>query len=682
MANPFQHGSSGIHPDSTSHGFRLGASYASIVSGSNLSLTSPSMRSNRVSYLLNPTNDSTSDLYSTLASSRSSIFDPEDNDHVPSGHGPSPASRPPQVPSFSRAFELFMPRRSTEMQWETIQNKAFFVPSYLKGSSYITELEDIHRTKQLEAESRRQVGGGVPMTSPMLPQGLKPPVSHMGMTFDLIERNPVSEHPSTVPPLPTRWNKDDKYGPVEVSANGLEVKLNPTKAGRDQDHEVCLIRSDHAMPVVAGIYYFEITLLSKRRDDISVSVGFLGKNVVLSRPPGWEPESWGFHGDDGEIYAGGNIGKKYKDTTFSANDVIGCGVNFRTGQAFFTKNGANLGVAFRDIRGKLYPVVGMKRAGEQVRANFGQSPFAYKIDEVVENERVIVQNAISRTSIEKLAPSLSETELIQKLVMQFLQHDGYVETAREFANELLAEQQALSSASGVPVENIAIKDNDDAHRRQRIRRAILEGDIDQALELIHESYPRVLEKNQDVCFKLKCRKFIEMVRKAAEYDTSHVTETNGTGHSYEDTPNEMDIDESDPSAGMEYESRETEPRMDANLLLHKTIEYGQALQAEFKNDTRREVTKTLEDIFALLAYPNPLKVKECQPLLDRRGRTAVAEELNSAILSSLGKSSRSALENMYAQTSVLLDYLREDGGPGSLISLRSVIEEIPRSHQY
>jgi Ran-binding protein 9/10 len=69
----------------------------------------------------------------------------------------------------------------------------------------------------------------------------------------------------------------------------------------------------------------------------------MGKNVVLSRPPGWEPESWGIHSDDGDVYSGGNVGRKYKDTTFNANDVIGCGVNFRTGQAFFTKNGTNLG---------------------------------------------------------------------------------------------------------------------------------------------------------------------------------------------------------------------------------------------------------------------------------------------------------------------------------------------------
>lgn len=38
------------------------------------------------------------------------------------------------------------------------------------------------------------------------------------------------------------------------------------------------------------------------------------------------------------------------------------------------------GTAFRDIKGKVYPAVGMKKIGEHIRVNFGQSPFVYDID--------------------------------------------------------------------------------------------------------------------------------------------------------------------------------------------------------------------------------------------------------------------------------------------------------------
>lgn len=44
---------------------------------------------------------------------------------------------------------------------------------------------------------------------------------------------------------------------------------------------------------------------------------------------------------------------------------------------------------------------------------------------------------------------------------------------------------------------------------------------------------------------------------------------------------------------------------------------------------------------------------------------------------SLGKSSRAALETLYAQTSVLLDDLRQEGGDGCFVSVKDVVDEIP-----
>lgn len=49
------------------------------------------------------------------------------------------------------------------------------------------------------------------------------------------------------------------------------------------------------------------------------------------------------------------------------------------------------------------------------------------------------------------------------------------------------------------------------------------------------------------------------------------------------------------------------------------------------------------------------------------------------LLVSLGKSSRAALENLYAQTSVLLEDLRQDGGDGAFVTVQSVIDQIPLS---
>jgi len=83
-------------------------------------------------------------------------------------------------------------------------------------------------------------------------------------------------------------------------------------------------------------------MLTSSRKPSFISIGFSGPKVTLNRLPGWEPESWAYHGDDGLTFNCSASGKNY-GPKYTTGDVIGCGVNFRTGQAFFTKNGVNLG---------------------------------------------------------------------------------------------------------------------------------------------------------------------------------------------------------------------------------------------------------------------------------------------------------------------------------------------------
>jgi hypothetical protein len=83
---------------------------------------------------------------------------------------------------------------------------------------------------------------------------------------------------------------------------------------------------------------FEANSSSRRM----IGVGFSGPKVALSRIPGWEPDSFAYHGDDGQIFSNTTSGKAYGQK-FSTLDVIGCGINFRTNTAFFTKNGQMIG---------------------------------------------------------------------------------------------------------------------------------------------------------------------------------------------------------------------------------------------------------------------------------------------------------------------------------------------------
>jgi hypothetical protein len=151
----------------------------------------------------------------------------------------------------------------------------------------------------------------------------------------------------------------------------------------------------------------------------------------------------------------------------------------------------------------------------------------------------------------------------------------------------------------------------------------------------------VLKDNEHVNFRLKCRRFIEMIRQGAEMQNSGTTngtkKSNGhTGDWYDDIINhDMELDDHQ-SQNNNWDKMETEETTDNHMeyqkLLQETLNYGQQLQAEFMDDPRREVSKALAEVFSLMAYQNPLNEKEVSHLLDASGRVAVAEELNSAIL--------------------------------------------------
>ena len=56
----------------------------------------------------------------------------------------------------------------------------------------------------------------------------------------------------------------------------------------------------------------------------------------------WHHNAYGYHGDDGRKFHTSCSGEAY-GPPFTTGDVIGCGINFLKGTAFYTKNGHNLG---------------------------------------------------------------------------------------------------------------------------------------------------------------------------------------------------------------------------------------------------------------------------------------------------------------------------------------------------
>lgn len=166
---------------------------------------------------------------------------------------------------------MFVGGEGSQSPWPAMpRNTGFFTPSYLAKTKYIERLEEVHKAKAAQQEGQQQAAGpgtGQPDDQTGSPSILPKPASHLGMTFDLIERQPFDEGEGLVAPLPTRWNQDDKFGGLEVMGDGLEVKYTGSKPSGEREHEACAIRADHAMPREAGIYYFEVEIMSRKRDE-------------------------------------------------------------------------------------------------------------------------------------------------------------------------------------------------------------------------------------------------------------------------------------------------------------------------------------------------------------------------------------------------------------------------------
>ena len=194
----------------------------------------------------------------------------------------------------------------------------------------------------------------------------------------------TEEHASE---LPRKLSPIDKSEYAIINSNNpFRIEISDTGGrGYGNDNNGC-IRADCPIPVSVGLYYFEIKVLSTGSRG-EIYIGLTTSGTDLSRAPGWDNGTYGYHGDDGNKFAAQNQGTPY-GPIFKQNDVIGCFVNYESQTCFYTINGKSLGIAFKNIPLKpLFPTVGIGSQNGKLEVNFGQNPFVYNIKlEMILNE--------------------------------------------------------------------------------------------------------------------------------------------------------------------------------------------------------------------------------------------------------------------------------------------------------
>lgn len=207
--------------------------------------------------------------------------------------------------------------------------------------------------------------------------------------------------------LPNDFMEPPRSSHLEVSYDGDRPIVTFGEQHRDQlqdsESDACALRANRSIPTGIGVHYYEVEVLDAGRLRY-VSVGWMSATSTLNRLVGWDRGTWGFHCDDGNSFAGQNHGNEFTEP-WGSGDIVGVGIDFSTGRAFFTRNGSLVGNAFADLPQHLFPAVGMRSPRESVRVNFA-GPFKYDIDKHVAEiaERVHAQHVPERWRFSVPAP--------------------------------------------------------------------------------------------------------------------------------------------------------------------------------------------------------------------------------------------------------------------------------------
>ncbi|PSC72505.1 Ran-binding 10 [Micractinium conductrix] len=427
-------------------------------------------------------------------------------------------------------------------------------------------------------------------------------------------------------PQPSAWDASIRSSAQRyLSVDGCRVKyIGPGS----EDKDAAAVRSNHPVPSDCPIFYFEVEIASRGRDGF-IGIGFSTAEVELDRLPGWEPHSYGYHGDDGHAFSGRGTGRAY-GPIYSTGDWIGVILNRVERTITFTKKGYDLGIAFENVtEERLYPSVGFRTPEEEIVANFGTDlaarPFRGDLAWIRAEATQRLYSSILSTSVPRGSKGQS---VIGELVFGYLRHQGHWDTAAAVARDVLGGGVAVSAQE---VEEMQL--------RRQIGKHVAAGEIDVALALVRQLAPGLLDGDPHIHFRLQCQKFAEMIKaglvaEAIEYGRTHVVPL-GVG-----PQGGSGVAASSGSASMAAADREL-----------------------------------LEDATALLAYDDPSAGPTGYILLPAH-RNELAATVDRALLAHSGRCAESALEAATRQASATLQELKRSGHPAAqLLDLQSLLQQ-------
>lgn len=220
---------------------------------------------------------------------------------------------------------------------------------------------------------------------------------------------PIIVTPPTPPhtpglPSPLLMSRENRSDRVKVSKDGLTVQAMPQgyKSGMKKllGGQQFRLTPQHAMASYQSEPHFAACVRAtapftrdrtpfaywemhvQEATEKIITIGFTPEDFPLNRyHPGWCLDSYAYHNDDGSAF---HVQAPIPDhgfqwgPRFTTGDIVGAGINFRTNEVFFTKNGKFLGIAYRGVSGdEFYPTISFGSVGAKAKVNLGRKPFKF-----------------------------------------------------------------------------------------------------------------------------------------------------------------------------------------------------------------------------------------------------------------------------------------------------------------
>ncbi|OMO78264.1 SPla/RYanodine receptor SPRY [Corchorus olitorius] len=174
---------------------------------------------------------------------------------------------------------------------------------------------------------------------------------------------------------PTDMEEDEEEAPKElntINSSGGFLVVAPDKLSVKytsvnlHGHDVGVVQANKPAPVKRLLYYFEIYVKDAGAKG-QIAIGFTNENFKMRRQPGWEANSFGYHGDDGFLYRGHGKGDAF-GPTYTTGDTVGGGINYASQEFFFTKNGAIVGTVSKEkeMKAPLFPTIAVHSQNEEL----------------------------------------------------------------------------------------------------------------------------------------------------------------------------------------------------------------------------------------------------------------------------------------------------------------------------